>query len=182
MGPAWLSAPGLATRAAHSSAAHSHVTQNAVSANLPQGHMTPHCAAAQPGSETELVVPYELKREEVHLLQEALGRSGRRSQRSLQQHPTSLQDNLFLSLPAFGKELYLQLRRDDSFISDGFVVEEQAEDGTVRQTRVLDASRACFYTGAVLNHTDSFASLSTCGGLTGVAAEVTELDVLPLLP
>ncbi|XP_012672675.2 A disintegrin and metalloproteinase with thrombospondin motifs 17 [Clupea harengus] len=123
--------------------------------------------AAQSGSETDLVVPYELKREEVHLLQEALGRSGSRSQRSLQ-HPTSLRDNLFFSLPAFGKELYLQLRRDDSFLSDGFVVEERAEDGSAQHTRVLEATRGCFYTGSVLNHTDSFASVSTCGGLTGL--------------
>ncbi|XP_041918281.1 A disintegrin and metalloproteinase with thrombospondin motifs 17 [Alosa sapidissima] len=124
--------------------------------------------AAQSGSETDLVVPYELNGEEVHLLQEALGRSGLRSQRSVQ-HPTSLRDNLFLSLPAFGQELYLQLRRDDSFISDGFVVEERAEDGTtVRQAPALETSRGCFYTGSVLNHTNSFASVSTCGGLTGL--------------
>lgn len=124
-------------------------------------------AMAESGPETDLVVPYELTREEVHLLQEALGRSGRRSQRSVQ-HPTSLRDDLFLSLPAFGQELYLQLRRDDSFISDGFIVEEQVEDGTTRQTAVLEASLGCFYTGSVLNHSHSFASVSTCGGLTGL--------------
>lgn len=40
---AWLSALSLVIQAAHSSASHSHITQNAVLANLPLGHMTPLC-------------------------------------------------------------------------------------------------------------------------------------------
>ncbi len=110
--------------------------------------------------ETDVVVPQELRLDEVHLLQGAYRWSRGRRRRSDHQH----EDHLFLRLPAFGKELYLQLQRDDSFLAEGFVTEERGEEGSVQHEPVLRVRR-CFYTGAVLNHTDSFASLDTCGGL-----------------
>ncbi len=108
--------------------------------------------------ETDVVVPQELRLDEVHLLQGAYRWSRGRRRRSDHQH----EDHLFLRLPAFGKELYLQLQRDDSFLAEGFVTEERGEEGSVQHEPVLRVRR-CFYTGAVLNHTDSFASLDTCG-------------------
>uniref|UniRef100_A0AAY4EAH8 ADAM metallopeptidase with thrombospondin type 1 motif, 17 n=1 Tax=Denticeps clupeoides TaxID=299321 RepID=A0AAY4EAH8_9TELE len=98
-----------------------------------------------------------------------LGRGRRRSQRSLPlPNPASQRDSLFLSLPAFGEELYLQLQRDDSFISEGFVIEQRGDEASTLLTNSLKTRQRCFYTGSVLNHTDSFVSLSTCGGLTGL--------------
>ncbi|XP_036400259.1 A disintegrin and metalloproteinase with thrombospondin motifs 17 [Megalops cyprinoides] len=121
--------------------------------------------------ETDLVVPFELTGDEVHLLQEVLGRSGRRrGQRSLAQqesyHLEKDEDNLFLVLPAFGRELYLQLKRDAGFISEGFVIEEKNDKETALTH--IPHSQLCFYTGRVLNHSNSYAALSTCGGLTGL--------------
>ncbi|XP_036442699.1 A disintegrin and metalloproteinase with thrombospondin motifs 17 isoform X1 [Colossoma macropomum] len=110
--------------------------------------------------ETDVVVPVELRSGQV--LQEASGWSGGRRRRSEGQH-----DHLFLSLPAFGQELYLELQRDEAFLSEGFVVEERSEGGIVQHEPNFKG-QSCFYTGAVLNHTDSFASLDACGGLTGL--------------
>ncbi|XP_058636642.1 A disintegrin and metalloproteinase with thrombospondin motifs 17 isoform X1 [Onychostoma macrolepis] len=119
--------------------------------------------------ETDVVVPQELRPDEVHLLQGAYRWSRGRRRRSDHQQ----EDHLFLRLPAFGKELYLQLQRDDSFLAEGFVTEERSEEGSVQHEPVLRVRR-CFYTGAVLNQTDSFASLDACGGLTGLVQTAEE--------
>lgn len=34
----------------------------------------------------------------------------------------------------------------------------------------LSKNQLCFYSGAIINHTDSLASVSTCGGLVNVSA------------
>ncbi|XP_030620959.1 A disintegrin and metalloproteinase with thrombospondin motifs 17 [Chanos chanos] len=112
--------------------------------------------------ETDLVVPSELRQEQVHLLQETHGWGGHRNPRSLPE-----EDHLFLSLPAFGKDLYLKLQRNASFLSEGFVIEEKGDRGTI-QSSPSTKINSCFYTGSVLNYTNSFASLDTCGGLTGL--------------
>uniref|UniRef100_A0A3B3TC47 ADAM metallopeptidase with thrombospondin type 1 motif 17 n=1 Tax=Paramormyrops kingsleyae TaxID=1676925 RepID=A0A3B3TC47_9TELE len=119
-----------------------------------------------------LVVPVRLTEDEVHLLMDAAGRSGRgRGRRSLsQQGSRSLEQSrdLFLLLPAFGTDLFLQLRKDAGFLSEDFVIEEMRDNGTAPAKSYPGPSAAfCFYTGRVLNHTGSFATLSTCGGLTG---------------
>uniref|UniRef100_A0A8C5GNF5 Peptidase M12B domain-containing protein n=1 Tax=Gouania willdenowi TaxID=441366 RepID=A0A8C5GNF5_GOUWI len=76
-------------------------------------------------------------------------------------------EHMLLSLPAFGRDLYLNLTRDTSFLSRDFVVEERHRDrSTVVRGPLSD--RLCFYSGPIINHTDSLASLSTCGGLTGL--------------
>ncbi|XP_064192691.1 A disintegrin and metalloproteinase with thrombospondin motifs 17 isoform X1 [Anguilla rostrata] len=127
---------------------------------------------ADSGGETDLVVPLELTGDDaVHLLQ-VLRRSGRRrGQRSLthseRHHFKKDEDNLFLMLPAFGKELYLQLERDAGFLSQDFVIEEKDGKRTTQLTHI-PVNQLCFYAGRVFNHSNSFASLSTCGGLTGL--------------
>ncbi|XP_041442807.1 A disintegrin and metalloproteinase with thrombospondin motifs 17 isoform X2 [Xenopus laevis] len=75
-------------------------------------------------------------------------------------------DILYIQLPMASKNLYLNLQRDHHFLAPGFIVEEKTTDGNTieRQTSVDDL---CFYTGQVLNHSSSFASISTCAGLTG---------------
>ncbi|XP_016410715.1 A disintegrin and metalloproteinase with thrombospondin motifs 17-like [Sinocyclocheilus rhinocerous] len=126
--------------------------------------------------ETDVVVPQQLRPDEVHLLQGAYRWSRGRRPRSDHQQ----EDHLFLRLPAFGKELYLQLQRDDSFLAEEFVTEERGEEGSFQHEPVLRVRR-CFYTGAVLNHTDSFASLDACGGLTGlVQTEEERLFIEPV--
>ncbi|KAG7278116.1 hypothetical protein CRUP_019426, partial [Coryphaenoides rupestris] len=82
----------------------------------------------------------------------------------LHQHHTADEDHLLLLLPAFGDHLYLNLRRDNSFLSDDFVAEERERGKTPKVSRIPQ-DQLCFYTGWVVNHTDSYASLSTCGGL-----------------
>lgn len=124
--------------------------------------------------ETDVVVPQELQLDEVHLLQGAYRWSRGRRRRSDHQQ----EDHLFLRLPAFGKELYLQLQRDDSFLAEGFVTEERGEEGSSVQHEPVLRVRRCFYTGAVLNHTDSFASLDTCGGLVSGVQVVGRLSLL----
>ncbi|XP_042270160.1 A disintegrin and metalloproteinase with thrombospondin motifs 17 isoform X1 [Thunnus maccoyii] len=93
----------------------------------------------------------------------------RRGQRSLDAADGghSDPDNIILSLPAFGRNLYLNLTRDSSFLSGDFMVEERRKDQSAAMSR-LSMKQLCFYSGFILNHTDSLASLSTCGGLSGL--------------
>ncbi|KAI1904134.1 hypothetical protein AGOR_G00002560 [Albula goreensis] len=129
--------------------------------------------AGHRGDEMDLVVPVMLSRNDVHLLQDVFGRSkSRRGQRSAAESKTLQSnkegDDLFIMLPAFGRQLYLHLQRGAGFLSEGCVIEETDVKGTIRVTNISD-DRLCFYTGRVLNHTNSFASVSTCGGgLTGL--------------
>ncbi|TRY77637.1 hypothetical protein DNTS_005783, partial [Danionella cerebrum] len=125
--------------------------------------------------ETEVVRPEELLWDEIHL--PSVKENKNRIRRSDNQQE---EDHLFLRLPAFGKDLYLHLRRDASFLSEGFVTEETSEAGSV-QSESLPRFQRCFYTGAILNHTNSLASLDTCGGLTGlVQTEEEKLFIEPL--
>uniref|UniRef100_G1NYZ6 ADAM metallopeptidase with thrombospondin type 1 motif 17 n=1 Tax=Myotis lucifugus TaxID=59463 RepID=G1NYZ6_MYOLU len=70
---------------------------------------------------------------------------------------------LLLHLPAFGRDLYLQLRRDLRFLSRGFEVEEAGE--AWRRGRPAEL---CFYSGRVLGHPGSLVSISTCGAAGGL--------------
>ncbi|XP_029624001.1 A disintegrin and metalloproteinase with thrombospondin motifs 17 isoform X2 [Salmo trutta] len=119
----------------------------------------------------DMVVPVELSGEEAHLLHDSSRRSARRrGQRSVDSRGglNSVEDSLFFSLPAFGKYLYLRLKRDAAFLSEGFVVEERGGERDPPKWSHLARDQLCFYSGWIVNHTDSFASLNTCGGLTGL--------------
>ena len=87
---------------------------------------------------------------------------------------TTLKDHLLLLLPAFGNNLYLNLRSDNSFLSDNFVVEERKRGKSPQLSRIPQG-QLCFYTGWIVNRTDSYASLSTCGGLVGSTHCITQL-------
>ncbi|XP_072258761.1 A disintegrin and metalloproteinase with thrombospondin motifs 17 isoform X2 [Pyxicephalus adspersus] len=89
-----------------------------------------------------------------------------RRPRSLTTGVGSHPDNMYIHLPAFGQNLHLHLQRNLKFLASGFVVEERTELGEKVQTRI-PVHELCFYTGEVLNHNKSFASLSACAGLTG---------------
>lgn len=113
------------------------------------------------------MVPRLLSGQEAHLSPDHTARRlRRRGERSLDApgggHPDPNQ--IILSLPAFGKNLYLNLTRDSRFLSGDFVVEERRGDRRAAVGR-LSTDQLCFYSGSILNHTDSLASLSTCGGL-----------------
>ncbi|KAM4808198.1 A disintegrin and metalloproteinase with thrombospondin motifs 19 [Rhinophrynus dorsalis] len=71
-----------------------------------------------------------------------------------------------LKITAFGKELYLLLRKDSRFLSPGFVVEERRRAWR-GSSPTSETDRDCYYSGKVLRHPGSFASISTCGGLMG---------------
>lgn len=119
----------------------------------------PSSSARSVEYETDLVVPLELQQEQVELIWEASRWSRGRRRRSETQH-----GNRFVSLPAFNRPLYLELQRDEAFLSEGFMVEEQNRGASVQREPAFKRW-FCFYTGKVFNHTDSFASLDTCGGL-----------------
>uniref|UniRef100_A0A3P8VB09 ADAM metallopeptidase with thrombospondin type 1 motif 17 n=1 Tax=Cynoglossus semilaevis TaxID=244447 RepID=A0A3P8VB09_CYNSE len=122
--------------------------------------------SAQSELETDEVVPRLLSGQEAHLSTDHSVR--RRGQRSLGagggRHPDP--DNIILTLPAFGTDLYLNLTRDATFLSRDFVVEERRRGQSSEVTR-LSNQQLCFYSGSIINRTDSLVSLSTCGGLTG---------------
>ncbi|XP_077324107.1 A disintegrin and metalloproteinase with thrombospondin motifs 17-like [Lithobates pipiens] len=82
--------------------------------------------------------------------------------RGVESHP----DNMYIHLPALGQNLHLHLQRNLRFLASGFTVEERTELGENIQTRI-PVDDLCIYTGEVLNHNGSFASLSTCSGLIG---------------
>ncbi|XP_057265727.1 A disintegrin and metalloproteinase with thrombospondin motifs 17 isoform X1 [Pezoporus wallicus] len=115
------------------------------------------------GAELEVVIPERVALEKIHLLPPAVrgDRGGPRRRRALPRQRTAA-EALLLRLPASGAELYLHLRRDLSFLARDFVVEQRRGEA-----RRPPEERLCFYTGRVLNRTDSFASLSTCAGLVG---------------
>lgn len=84
-------------------------------------------------------------------------------------------DNIILSLPAFGRNLYLSLTRDSKFLSGDFVVEERRGDQSAAVSR-LSTNQLCFYSGSILNHTQSLASVSTCGGLVNPSSFLGLVD------
>lgn len=119
------------------------------------------------GAELEVVIPERVALEKIHLLPPAVrgDRGSPRRRRALPRQRAAAED-LLLRLPAAGAELYLHLRRDLRFLARGFVVEQRrGEARRAPNPRRPPEERLCFYTGHVLNRSDSFASLSTCAGL-----------------
>lgn len=115
-----------------------------------------------------MVIPERVALEKIHLLPPAVrrDRGGPRRRRALPRQRAAEEGALLLRLPAAGAELYLHLHRDLRFLARGFVVEQRP--GQARRApgpRRPPEERLCFYTGRVLNRSDSFASLSTCAGL-----------------
>lgn len=60
-------------------------------------------------------------------------------------------------LPAFGKELHLELTPRDSFLSPGLIIEEGATQRQVNQS--------CHFTGRLKDQPDSSVFVSNCRGL-----------------
>lgn len=113
------------------------------------------------------MVPRLLSGQEAHLSADHTVRAlRRRGQRSLDVAGGghSDPDNLILTLPAFGHDLYLNLTWDRRFLSGDFEVEEKLGEQSAAVRR-LTTEQLCFYSGSIINHTDSLASVSTCGGL-----------------
>lgn len=115
----------------------------------------------------EVVLPRRVLPEDVHLppLPGAPGPRRRRRPRAPPAVPRARPGEraLLLHLPAFGRDLYLQLRRDLRFLSGGFEVEETGAAG--RRGRPTEL---CFYSGSVLGYPGSFVSLSACGAAGGL--------------
>ncbi|XP_074863304.1 A disintegrin and metalloproteinase with thrombospondin motifs 17-like [Carettochelys insculpta] len=116
------------------------------------------------GAELEVAIPQRVALESIHLPQRAGAGSSRR-------RPPPEEEAVLLRLPASGRELYLHLRRDLHFLARGFAVEEAGEAGARGRP---PPEQLCFYTGRVLNRSDSFAALSTCAGLIGYIQIGTE--------
>ncbi|XP_039454203.1 A disintegrin and metalloproteinase with thrombospondin motifs 17 isoform X3 [Oreochromis aureus] len=123
---------------------------------------------AQSELETDEVIPRLLYGQEAHLSDHTTRTLQRRGQRSLDAAREGRwePENIIVSLPAFGSNLHLNLTRDSTFLSKDFVVEERYK-GKSAVVNSLSNNQLCFYSGAIINHTDSLASVSTCGGLMG---------------
>lgn len=113
------------------------------------------------------MLPRRLRPDDVHL-QLLPGAAGLRQWRRPRASPGDPRAGpgeraLLLHLPAFGRDLYLQLRRDLRFLSPGFEVEEAGVSG-----RSGHPAELCFYSGQVLGHPGSLVSLSACGAAGGL--------------
>lgn len=124
-------------------------------------------AVGDAAADVEVVLPRRLRPEDVHLqlLPGAAGLRRWRQPRASSGGPRAVQGEraLLLHLPAFGRDLYLQLRRDLRFLSPGFEVEEAGGSG-----RSGHPAELCFYSGRVLGHPGSLVSLSACGASGGL--------------
>ncbi|XP_063572821.1 A disintegrin and metalloproteinase with thrombospondin motifs 17 isoform X3 [Pongo abelii] len=127
----------------------------------------PGTAVGDAAAEVEVVLPWRVRPDDVHLppLPAAPGPRRRRRPRTPPAAPRARPGEraLLLHLPAFGRDLYLQLRRDLRFLSRGFEVEEAGAAG--RRGRPAEL---CFYSGRVLGHPGSLVSLSACGAAGGL--------------
>uniref|UniRef100_A0A2K6DRM8 ADAM metallopeptidase with thrombospondin type 1 motif 17 n=1 Tax=Macaca nemestrina TaxID=9545 RepID=A0A2K6DRM8_MACNE len=132
--------------------------------------LDPGTAVGDAAADVEVVLPWRVRPDDVHLppLPSAPGPRRRRRPRTPPAAPRARPGEraLLLHLPAFGRDLYLQLRRDLRFLSRGFEVEEAGAAG--RRGRPAEL---CFYSGRVVGHPGSLVSLSACGtagGLVGL--------------
>nr|XP_057944666.1 A disintegrin and metalloproteinase with thrombospondin motifs 17 [Doryrhamphus excisus] len=82
-------------------------------------------------------------------------------------HQPADPDHLMVSLPAFGRELRLNVTRDGGLVSAPLLVEDRRGGRSPALSR-LDRDQLCLYSGSVQDHPESLVSLSTCGGLTGL--------------
>ncbi|XP_036267681.1 A disintegrin and metalloproteinase with thrombospondin motifs 17 [Pipistrellus kuhlii] len=141
------------------------------------GLVDPGTAAGGDGAaDVEVVLPRRVRPDDVHLLPGVLlpgvppgPRRRRRPPRAppaapRRPPPPPGERALLLHLPAFGRDLYLQLRRDLRFLSGRFEVEEAGE----AWRRGRPAAELCFYSGRVLGHPGSLVSVSTCGAAGGL--------------
>ncbi|XP_008403161.1 A disintegrin and metalloproteinase with thrombospondin motifs 17 [Poecilia reticulata] len=124
---------------------------------------------AQTDVETAEVIPRLLSSQETYLSEDPAYRLRRHHQWPLdfssKEHSEA--ENVIVSLSAFGRSLYLNLTRDRKILSRDFVIEERLRNQSV-VVKHLSMKQLCFYSGFIINHTDSLASLSSCGGLTGL--------------
>ncbi|XP_029318525.1 A disintegrin and metalloproteinase with thrombospondin motifs 17 [Cottoperca gobio] len=123
--------------------------------------------SAQSELQTDEVIPRLLSGQEAHLSSDHTVRTLRRRSLDALGGGHSEPSNMILSLPAFGRSLYLNLTQDSTFLSEDFVIEERHGDQRAAVSR-LSMNQLCFYSGSIINQTDSLASMSTCGGLTGL--------------
>lgn len=126
---------------------------------------------AQTDLETDEVVPRLLSRQEMYMSEEDPVYRLRHHHQwplnfSSKEHTDA--ENMIVSLSAFGRSLYLNLTRDLNIFSRNFVIEERLRNQSV-VFRHLSTKQLCFYSGFIINHTDSLASLSTCGGLVNLS-------------
>ncbi|KAL8203430.1 UNVERIFIED_CONTAM: hypothetical protein K2H54_053774 [Gekko kuhli] len=104
-----------------------------------------------------------------------------------QSPPSEDGDEVLLRIPAFAQELYLLLKRDSRFLAPGFAVEERlrSERRSISSSAQTQIERSCYYSGSVLYYPGSFASFSTCGGLSFYIGQKysaimdTEWDIYP---
>lgn len=124
-------------------------------------------AVGDAAADVEVVLPRWPSPDDVHLhlLRAAAGPRRWRRPRASPGGPRAGPGEraLLLHLPAFGRDLYLQLRRDLRFLSPAFQVEEAGAAGSSRHPTEL-----CFYSGRVLGHPGSLVSLSACGAAGGL--------------
>uniref|UniRef100_A0A8C5M2R4 ADAM metallopeptidase with thrombospondin type 1 motif 17 n=1 Tax=Leptobrachium leishanense TaxID=445787 RepID=A0A8C5M2R4_9ANUR len=112
----------------------------------------------------EIVIPQILWAWEIPFLRE--GKPSIKSLRRPRSTSGRQPDDLYVHLPTFGGDLYLHLQKNHHFLSPNFTVEEKT-DNVDQIWSPVPMGDFCFYTGEVLSQNNSFASISTCAGLTG---------------
>ena len=64
-----------------------------------------------------------------------------------------------------GSSVLLQLRRDNTFISPGFLIEEHLGDLYVKGRDAAVGDKHCFYTGHIIGKVGSSVTVSVCNGM-----------------
>ncbi|XP_067895057.1 disintegrin and metalloproteinase domain-containing protein 19-like [Heterodontus francisci] len=76
-------------------------------------------------------------------------------------------DQGILSVSVSGRELLLEIERNDQLIGSGYVETHYKEDGT-RVTITPNYTKHCLYQGHVKGHEESSVALSLCSGVSGI--------------
>ncbi|XP_071896359.1 disintegrin and metalloproteinase domain-containing protein 8 isoform X13 [Anas platyrhynchos] len=89
-----------------------------------------------------------------------------RGKRDLSASPSTYPDHVLYSIQAEGRDYLLHLEKNRELLGQHYTETHYLADGT-EITEKPDVQDHCFYQGHVVGYTDSAASISTCGGLSG---------------
>ncbi|NXH76940.1 ADAM8 protein, partial [Hydrobates tethys] len=89
-----------------------------------------------------------------------------RGKRDLSAPPSIYPDRILYSIRAEGRDYLLRLEKNKELLGQHYTETHYSANGT-EITEKPDVQDHCFYQGHVRGYTDSAASISTCGGLSG---------------
>ncbi|XP_035185847.1 disintegrin and metalloproteinase domain-containing protein 8 isoform X4 [Oxyura jamaicensis] len=89
-----------------------------------------------------------------------------RGKKNLSASPSTYLDHVLYSIQAEGRDYLLHLEKNRELLGQHYTETHYLADGT-EITEKPDVQDHCFYQGHVVGYTDSAASISICGGLSG---------------